>query len=70
MFSWGVNVAHKTGNQQTLSYSFDDSRFINLRDPFTTKKGRWIGAIVGLFCTNPNINESKSYATFDWFRVE
>ena len=52
-----------------FSYSIDNSNFIPLGQPFKASKGRWIGAKVGLFCINPNIQESTGYADFDWFRM-
>lgn len=54
----------------TFSYSLDGKSFTALEKKFQAKKGRWIGAKVGLFCSNPNINESKGFADFDWFRME
>jgi beta-xylosidase len=53
-----------------FSYSFDAIIFYRLGESFLSKKGKWIGAKVGLFCVNPNITQSNSYATFDWFRFE
>jgi hypothetical protein len=32
--------------------------------------GVWIGAKVGLFSVNPNIEASDGYTDFDWFRLE
>jgi len=65
-----LRVIVDTAGRCLFSYSFDNLVFRDLGDPFMAKKGKWIGAKVGLFCVNPNISESKSYATFDWFRFE
>ena len=54
----------------TFSYSFDGVDFKPIGSKFTATTGVWIGAKVGLFSINPNINESKSYADFDWIKVE
>jgi beta-xylosidase len=54
----------------TFSYSFDGTDFKPIGKEFTATTGVWIGAKVGLFSINPNINESKGYAVFDWIRVE
>jgi len=51
-------------------YSFTGSDFQPIGKSFTAVKGVWIGAKVGLFNINPNINDSKGYADFDWFRIE
>jgi len=53
-----------------FSYSFDNKLFNSIGQPFQSKVGKWIGAKVGLFCINPNIQESKGFARFDWFRME
>ncbi len=63
-------VAVDTSGQCLISYSNDAINFRQLGDPFQAKKGKWIGAKVGLFCVNPNIKESEGYAIFDWFRVK
>lgn len=54
----------------TFSYSLDGTEFKPIGKKFTAVTGTWIGAKVGVFSINPNINESNGYADFDWFRVE
>ncbi len=54
----------------TFSYSLDGKEFKPIGNPFAATPGMWIGAKVGLFSINPNIEESNGYADFDWFRVE
>jgi beta-xylosidase len=56
----------------SFSYSKDNEDFIPLGADyeFQATKGRWIGAKVGIFNINPNIQESEGYAEFDWFRME
>lgn len=51
-----------------FSYSRDGKNFIEIGEPFTAVPGVWIGAKVGLFNINPNMQESSGYADFDWFR--
>lgn len=51
-------------------YSFDNKKFIPLGTEFKAIEGVWIGAKVGLFNINPNINNSKGFADFDWFRID
>jgi len=34
------------------------------------KKGKWIGAKVGIFALRKGITYVTGYADFDWFRVE
>ncbi|MFC1568807.1 glycoside hydrolase 43 family protein [bacterium] len=51
-------------------YSLDGKEFQKIGQPFTAKKGKWIGAKVGMFCLNPNIAKSRGYMDVDWFRIE
>ena len=51
-----------------FSYSHDGKSYQPIGEEFTAKQGVWIGAKIGLFCINPNIDESKGYADIDWFR--
>ena len=51
-------------------YSEDDINYKKIGNDFTAQPGVWIGAKVGLFCINPNINKSRGFADFDWFRFE
>jgi beta-xylosidase len=53
-----------------FSYSYDGFNFKPIGKEFAATPGVWIGAKVGLFSINPNIEESQGYADFDWFRVE
>ena len=53
-----------------FSYSPDGIRFHEIGEPFHAKKGRWIGAKVGVFCLSPDILPSRGYGDIDWFRVE
>lgn len=53
-----------------FSYSTDNLKYVPIGPGFQMKKGKWIGAKVGLFCINPNILNSKGYADVDWFRFE
>ncbi len=68
--SYFFRVSVDTTGLCQFSYSIDNNNFKNIGTPFHAKEGKWIGAKVGLFCVNPNITESKAYATFDWFRFE
>lgn len=53
-----------------FEYSKDGSQYLSIGESFKATTGKWIGAKVGLFCINPNMNETLSYADFDWFRME
>ena len=53
-----------------FSYSIDGKKFNALGEQFIAREGQWIGAKVGLFCINPNIEKDKAFADFEWFRME
>jgi len=54
----------------TFSYSLDGKNFTPLGSEFKAKRGKWIGAKIGVFCINPNVEKSTGYGDFDWFRIE
>ncbi len=53
-----------------FSYSVDGAAFAPIGEPFQAKKGRWIGAKVGLFAIRNGAGSENGYADYDWFRVE
>jgi hypothetical protein len=53
----------------TFEYSTDGTRFRAIGEPFTARKGKWIGAKVGLFAIGPGKNGELGYVDIDWFRV-
>jgi beta-xylosidase len=53
-----------------FSFSSDGSHYEPVGEPFQAKKGRWIGAKVGLFATRSSATYENGYADYDWFRVE
>jgi beta-xylosidase len=57
-------------NNCIFYYSLDGTDYHEIGEDFKAKKGRWIGAKVGLFSINPNIKGSDGYADFEWFRVQ
>jgi len=65
-----LKVTVNDAGQCLFYYSLDGNKFNPIGKPFSTTKGRWIGAKVGLFNVNPNMLHSKGYADFDWFRIE
>ena len=65
-----LKVQVNDGGKCTFFYSFDGKTFLPVGTEFTATPGTWIGAKIGLFCLNPNINPGKGFADFDWFHVE
>jgi beta-xylosidase len=68
----GFNTAEnsKYGNALcNFSYSVDNINFQNVGEPFAAKKGKWIGAKVGIFAIRKGKTYETGYADFDWFRI-
>ena len=61
----------KWGNAKCIfSYSEDGIQFKQIGEPFAARKGKWIGAKVGLFAVGNNKTSEMGYADVDWFRIE
>jgi beta-xylosidase len=58
----------RAGAVCTFLYSFDGNNFVSLGKPFTARKGKWVGAKVGLFSLSAIGSRRTGYADFDWFR--
>lgn len=54
----------------TFSYSSDGTKFAPVGEAFSARKGKWIGAKVGIFAVGTGKTREMGYADFDWFRVE
>jgi len=52
-----------------FSYSIDGENFIDAGKPFMAEAGRWIGAKIGMFCTEKVKTNDSGYTDFRWFRV-
>jgi hypothetical protein len=63
-------VKVSAGGICTFSYSNDGVTFIPLGQPFTARKGKWIGAKVGIFAISRTKVREMGYADFDWFRID
>lgn len=58
------------GNTRCVfSYSIDGNNFIEIGTPFGAKKGKWIGATVGLFAIRKGATYETGYVDVDWFRI-
>lgn len=53
-----------------FSYSNDGLSFSPVGEPFVARKGKWIGAKVGLFAVRTGQTRETGYADFDWFRMD
>ena len=63
-----LRVEVKNGGICHFSYSSDGKIFIRVGKEFNARKGKWIGAKVGLFATAPYQSKLSGYADYDWFR--
>jgi beta-xylosidase len=54
----------------TFSYSSDGTKFLPVGEAFYARKGKWIGAKVGIFAIGAVKTREMGYADFDWFRIE
>ena len=53
-----------------FSFSIDGKNFTPVGEPFNAKKGRWVGAQVGIFANGTVPVRERGYADFDWFHIE
>ena len=53
-----------------FGFSADGKNFESVGEPFTARKGKWIGAKVGLFAVRTGSTRETGYADFDWFRID
>jgi beta-xylosidase len=65
-----LRVKVSKGAACQFSYSADGANFIPLGSPFAARKGKWIGAKVGLFAVRTGRTRETGYADIDWFRIE
>jgi len=63
-----LRVIVSEGALCSFFYSLDGKNYHAIGKKFQAVQGTWIGAKVGLFNVNPNIDKSSGYADFDWFR--
>lgn len=52
----------------TFSYSEDGKEFTEVKENFTAREGKWIGAKIGIFATKETKTNDSGHANFDWFR--
>ncbi|MDQ3062095.1 MAG: glycoside hydrolase 43 family protein [Acidobacteriota bacterium] len=53
-----------------FAFSTNGKTFTNVGEPFTARKGKWVGARVGIFAVRTGKTRETGYANFDWFRIE
>ena len=54
----------------SFSYSEDGITYKPIGESFEAKKGKWVGAKVGIFAIRHGKTYETGYADFDWFRIE
>jgi len=53
-----------------FAFSLDGNTYQSIGPAFQAQPGRWIGAKIGIFATQPNSREPAGFADFDFFRIE
>ncbi len=65
-----LRVTVREGAGCQFSVSRDGQKFEPFGQPFRARKGKWVGAKVGLYAFHHGETRSKGYADFQWFAVE
>ncbi|WP_151086876.1 glycoside hydrolase family 43 protein [Hymenobacter baengnokdamensis] len=65
-----LRVAVQPGARCQFSYSLDGNRFQPLGTEFTARKGKWVGAKLGLFCLGTAGAPKPGAALVDWWHLE
>ena len=52
-----------------MAYSLDGKRFKEAGEPFAMRKGKWIGAKMGLVSERANLTGNRGWIDADWWRV-
>ena len=64
-----LKVKVNKGAVCNFSYSIDGNNFIDAGDAFAATPGRWIGATIGLCCSEIKTTNDSGFADVDWFRI-
>ncbi len=65
-----LRVKVTKGGVCQFSLSADNIIYTSIKETFTAKPGRWIGAKLGIFCTSQVKTNDAGYVDIDWFRIE
>lgn len=57
------------GGRCIFAFSNDGKTFTPIGQPFQARQGKWIGAKVGIFATNPSGASKRGWVDVDWFRI-
>jgi len=64
-----LRVEVKKGAICQFSYSVDGINFTKIEKEFKATIGKWVGAQMGIYCSNMESRNSKGYAEFNYFLV-
>jgi hypothetical protein len=64
-----LRVSVSKGGNCKFSYSTDGIGYKEMKNEFTAKPGKWVGAKIGLYCTRNVKTNDGGYADIDWFRI-
>lgn len=64
-----LRVKVADGGECTFSYSTDGKEYVSAAQPFQAREGKWIGAKVGMFSSQPS-GLNRGWVDVDWFHME
>jgi beta-xylosidase len=65
-----LRVHVDSGAVCTFSYSEDGSTYRKIGQEFRARRGKWIGAKIGVFSTCPAGSSRAGFSDYDWFWIE
>ena len=63
-----LRVSINNGGNCIFSFSTEGNRFENIDYTFPAKKGKWVGAKIGIFSTAPYNCKKTGFTDYDWFK--
>jgi beta-xylosidase len=64
-----LRVIVSKGGICSFGFSTDGNSYTMMKEQFTARPGKWVGAKLGLFCTRTAKTNDAGYADIDWFRI-
>ena len=65
-----LQVEVRKGGRCKFSYSIDGKNFNFLKEEFSAKPGKWVGARIGVFALRNSVTNDAGFADIDWIKTE
>lgn len=65
-----LRVTVSKGAMCSFSFSTDGTNFRNMGTPFKAKPGKWIGSVIGMYCTRSNSTNDAGFVDIDSITFE